>query len=111
MTFFQAQIRLVGGSSSNEGRVEILLGGVWGTICDDDFDDYDATVICRMAGYRGGGIAHKNAAFGRGSGTVWLEGIDCQGNESNLSQCKKAKPGTSACSHREDAGVTCYTNE
>ena len=38
------EIRLVGGTSSREGRVELKLSGVWGTVCDDDFDDYDAQV-------------------------------------------------------------------
>ena len=40
-----------GGRSYIQGHVEILHENVWGTICDDDFDNNDATVICKMAGY------------------------------------------------------------
>jgi len=39
-------VRLVGGSSDSEGRLELYHGGVWGTVCDDYFNDVAATVVC-----------------------------------------------------------------
>lgn len=47
-------IRLVGGSSSHRGRVEVSVDGShWGTVCDDSFDynNNGARVVCRMLGY------------------------------------------------------------
>ncbi|XP_070562183.1 neurotrypsin-like [Ptychodera flava] len=81
-----AQIRLVGGSSQYEGRVEIFHANQWGTVCDDDFEDIDATVVCRELGYSGG-TRYEAAHFGEGTGEIWLDDVACTGDESRLSDC------------------------
>ena len=41
----------MGGARENEGRVEVCAMEVWGTICDDNFDETEARVVCRQLGY------------------------------------------------------------
>ena len=45
------ELRLVRGNVQNEGRVEICIDNVWGTVCDDGWSSTDATVVCRQLGY------------------------------------------------------------
>ncbi|XP_070176422.1 scavenger receptor cysteine-rich domain-containing protein DMBT1-like isoform X2 [Littorina saxatilis] len=103
------KVRLVGGGSSpNQGRVEIQVNGTWGTVCDDLWDSRDAGVVCAMLGFpRAGAQAATRARFGQGSGPIFLDDTQCTGTEETLLQCNAKPLGHSNCQHREDAGVIC----
>ncbi|CAI8032266.1 Deleted in malignant brain tumors 1 protein [Geodia barretti] len=101
-------IRLADGDNEYQGRVEVCLHGNWGTVCDDGWDNRDAGVVCNQLGYTGGfPSAVSNAGFGRGSGLIFLDNVDCDGTEPNLLQCRGNEPGNHNCGPSEDAGVFC----
>ena len=74
------EVRLAGSLNETEGRVEICLGGVWGTVCDDFWGTNDAKVVCRQLGYASYGISttpapHDISVYNKT--TFRPSGIDC----------------------------------
>uniref|UniRef100_A0A8C5RWF5 Serine protease 12 n=1 Tax=Laticauda laticaudata TaxID=8630 RepID=A0A8C5RWF5_LATLA len=100
-------VRLVDGSSIYEGRVEVYHAGQWGTICDDQWDNADAEVVCRQLGFGGVAKSWSQAYFGEGLGPVLLDEVRCTGNELSIEQCLKSSWQEHNCGHKEDAGVSC----
>ena len=124
-TCLNGGVRLVGGTSTKEGRVEVCNGEAWGTVCDDYWGSLDAQVVCNQLGYSTdgmikdlyrpmwsslllstGALAFSTAYFGRGTGPILLDNVHCTGNESSLLECNHLY-NQSNCAHSADAGVRC----
>ena len=100
-------IRLVNGTSSHSGRVEVFHNGQWGSVCDDGLDMNDAAVICRQLGMNSPSAYYTAGYYGIGTGPVWLSNLNCLGSETNLESCSHNPWGLQTCSHEEDSGVDC----
>ncbi|XP_022082424.1 putative DMBT1-like protein isoform X2 [Acanthaster planci] len=98
-------VRLVGGATSSEGRVEVLVDGTWGTVCDDGWGLSEAMVVCRQLNFSGAMSAPGSADFGQGTGAIVMDDVECTGSESYLSSCYFTRNHN--CDHSEDAGVIC----
>ncbi|XP_025875481.1 scavenger receptor cysteine-rich domain-containing group B protein [Vulpes vulpes] len=103
----EGSVRLVGGAGPCQGRVEILHGGLWGTVCDDDWGLPDAAVVCRQLGCGAALAATTNAFFGYGTGHILLDNVHCEGSEPRLAACLSLGWGVHNCGHHEDAGALC----
>lgn len=133
-----ASVRLVNSNRANTtaGRVEVQHNGIWGTVCDDNFGNAAATVVCRQVrraltaavaqgtamhcsalrptsvcnaskscsvfaalpqlGLGTVGIATRGGSFGEGIGrALWLDEVQCRGDEDRLESCAHAGWGIS----------------
>ncbi|XP_037768274.1 antigen WC1.1 isoform X3 [Chelonia mydas] len=103
----QEKLHVVGGEDRCSGRVEVWYRGSWGTVCDDSWDMADAKVVCEQLGCGSAVSALGEAAFGEGTGPIWVETLNCRGTESSLWDCPAKPWGESNCDHKEDAAVNC----
>lgn len=54
-----------------------------------------------------GAIGVQRATFGQGTGSIWLDNVNCRGTELRLADCTASAIGSHNCQHYEDAGVRC----
>ena len=91
--------------------MEIFYNGTWGTVCDDSWDMSDAQVVCRALGYPNAFSAPLSAYFGQGSGKIWLDDVNCLGNESSIKRCSHNGWNINNCGHSKDASVICSSKD
>ena len=100
------------------GRLEIYKGGLWGTICNEKFNDKSAHVACRQMGFLTGNMIGNMDKYGicsnfngknycgRTNDPVHLNQVDCHGSESSISECNGA-PNPDNCNHEQDVIIQC----
>ena len=115
------QVRLVNGGEigGSSGRVEVLVEGEWGTVCDDGvFDGYAvypyifdngrnvARVICKSLGYNDGEpivTSEDNYSTGK----IAMDDLKCNGDEASILDCSFAHSYEWSCSYIEYLSVSC----
>ena len=102
-------ISLVDGNAVTNGRVEICLGGYWGTVCDKGFNELEAMIVCKQLGYPHEGAEVRTGGFYGGSTEygIALTSLSCQGNEQSIIDCVFGTGSDVNCNHDNDVGVVC----
>ena len=99
-------VRLVDGATCNCGRVEVFYNDEWGTICDDNWEESDATVVCKQLGYERGSQSNETE-FEFGEGPVWLDDLTCSASDTSIDQCSHNGWGVHNCTRNDSVGVCC----
>ncbi|XP_066515942.1 scavenger receptor cysteine-rich type 1 protein M130-like [Hoplias malabaricus] len=102
-----SSVRLVGSGGACAGRLEVFHSGSWGTVCGDLWDIKDAQVVCRQLQCGEALSAPVPAQFRPGTGPIWLNEVQCEGNETSLWNCRYQLSEGGECGHKEDVGVVC----
>ena len=113
------------------GRVEVCVGGHYGTLCDEQWDFEDASVVCSQLGFSpngkvnsqinqpllchvlisAGAIAITGGRFSNASVSVLVGRVECLGNETSLLECSyvtDSNEDVSQCDPIQVAAVTCH---
>ncbi|XP_072221037.1 lysyl oxidase homolog 3B isoform X2 [Leuresthes tenuis] len=108
-------IRITGGRTRYEGRVEVLSSDSngtqsWGLICGENWTTKEAMVACRQMGlgYANQGLQETWYWDSSNVTEMAMSGVKCVGNEMSLSQCQHHK--TVSCQKaaaKFAAGVIC----
>ena len=102
-------VRLVNGTSVCSGRLEVKSNQSdqwWSSVCEDDFDQQDAEVVCRELGC-GAPSVLQGALYGAVEAPMWTKEFQCGGNESALLDCRSSGSTRTSCSPGKAVGLTC----
>ena len=126
------ELRLEGGPSTTEGRLEVFHDGEWGTVCGDQFDEqvddprtlHDRRRIsnlapqkaCQFMGYATGEVIPRGSiSMAPSAQQIWLDDVRCLDNRphwtgsepTKLHHCYHAGWGLNNCTHDEDVHLRC----
>ncbi|XP_038599253.1 scavenger receptor cysteine-rich domain-containing protein SCART1-like [Tachyglossus aculeatus] len=106
-------LRLQGGQSRCDGRVEIFLRGAWGRIVAEAWGLAEAGVVCRQlrCGEARRAYSLDPTARGPEATPVGLSTVTCAGNETRLTQCQVSTPPLPPAGTAWDVGVICSESE
>ncbi|KAL4005192.1 hypothetical protein ACER0C_004905 [Sarotherodon galilaeus] len=99
-------VRLLNGSSLCSGRLEVKSNQSWSSVCEADFDQQDAEVVCRELAC-GPPSVLQGALYGEVEAPVWSKEFQCGGHESALLDCRSSGSARNSCSPGKAVGLTC----
>ncbi|XP_047191732.1 scavenger receptor cysteine-rich type 1 protein M130-like [Scophthalmus maximus] len=89
------------GTNRCSGRLEVKSDESWSSVCEGEFDQQVAEVVCRELDC-GAPSVLQGALYGEVEAPVWSREFQCEGNESHLLECHR-----STCSSGRALGLTC----
>ncbi|KAM9376162.1 scavenger receptor cysteine-rich type 1 protein M130-like [Pholidichthys leucotaenia] len=99
-------VRLLNGTSLCSGRLEVKSNQSWSSVCEADFDQQDAEVVCRELGC-GPPSVLQGGLYGDVEAPMWSKEFQCGGHESALLDCRSSGSGRNSCSPGKAVGLTC----
>merc|ERR1711892_714757 len=105
-TPYSVHVELIDGDGYGTGNVFVVnANSVYGPVCDDDWGDEDATVVCRQLGFSSGTATTETQYFGPVPEPFAMDDVRCSGYEATIQECEYSTSDN--CGPGEGAGVIC----
>lgn len=109
-------VRLLGGASEHEGRLQVYTSGRWGTVCDYGWTQINAALVCHQMGLalnpRDWRLLRSEVPSAGTSEDVILSNVRCTEHDVDITQCRAERVSTgdfyNSCTHDQDVGIRCY---
>ncbi|VEN48816.1 unnamed protein product [Callosobruchus maculatus] len=108
-------IRLLGGVSETEGRLQIKVNDQWGTVCNYGWTMKNAALVCQQLGYvlnpEDWYLERAEIPQAGTSEKVLLSNVQCDDYDLDITKCKSEKISVdfeNSCNHDNDVGIRCY---
>ena len=110
----QTMVRFLSNSQAFQlGVVQVYLNGLWGSVCDDSWSSTDSRVVCSQLNLSYP-LSYMDLPFLRGleqesppDTPIWLDEVECLGDEKQLVECPSLPLGAHDCTHSEDVNLMC----
>ena len=87
----------------------VKRNNVWGTVCDDNFEEIDAQAACHTLGFKG--LKEFQTSYNSGftnAMPITMDDLGCKSQTDNFLQCQYSScKNNGCCSHNEDILLTC----
>ena len=108
-------VRLVGGKTEREGRLQVEIDGEWGTVCDFGWTLESAAIACQQMGFvlntEDWKLQPSEMPEEGSQEPILMSYVRCDETETDVRTCKKAEREDDllrSCSHQFDVGLRCY---
>ncbi|XP_034826785.1 protein bark beetle isoform X2 [Maniola hyperantus] len=107
-------IRLLGGRTPHEGRLQVRIDGKWGTVCNYGWNIVNAALVCNQVGLALNPddwflepIEIPSAGM---TEDIILSNVDCSEFDNDITKCRAEtiESFENSCTHDNDVGVRCY---
>ncbi|XP_046609560.1 protein bark beetle isoform X2 [Neodiprion virginianus] len=108
-----APVRLLGGRTNLEGRLQVRIGERWGTVCNYGWTIRDAALVCHQLGLS---LDPDNWFMERSeipsAGTneeIVLSNVQCTEDDVDITKCRSESVNEfeNSCTHENDVGIVC----
>lgn len=107
-------IRLLGGRDTSEGRLQVKINGIWGTVCNYGWDIKDAALACHQLGLalnpEDWNLERNEIPSAGVTERIILSNVQCDDYDLDITKCKaeQSKDFENSCTHDNDVGLRCY---